>query len=235
MKELKGILLDAEGTFLHIYPSVGHVYSYILQKHGYKTDPQQINKAFFKIWQKEQTRKKETISRESNYQFWKNIFLNATNEVVKLEDPEMVFEECYNEFSKKKWWQLAPNFLEALKTWNQEGLKIAVVSNWDERLIKLLDEFNIRDLFHALIISTEVGLEKPDPEIIKLACKKIDIEPSQAVMIGDNLDLDYEAAKAAGCAGLIYDPKQRYPDIKQTISDFKEIKNKKLLLTACSQ
>ncbi len=234
-QDLKGVLLDAEGTFLHIHPSVGHVYCYVMAQHGHECDPAQINDAFLKIWHKEKQRKKKEISRASNYLFWKNIFLKAVTPFARLDDPEGAFKQCYHEFSKKKWWRLAPNFLDTLHKWSIQGLKIGVVSNWDERLLNLIQEFEISDLFHSVIISTEVGLEKPDPEIVRLACQEMDIRPDQAVLIGDSAELDCRAAAAAGCKGILYDPKARSFSGCCSIGDFGQVAKKEDLIKAAEE
>uniref|UniRef100_A0A453QFQ0 Uncharacterized protein n=1 Tax=Aegilops tauschii subsp. strangulata TaxID=200361 RepID=A0A453QFQ0_AEGTS len=48
-------------------------------------------------------------------------------------------------------------------------VKLAVVSNFDTRLRKLLKDLNVSHLFDAIVVSSEVGYEKPAPEIFKIA------------------------------------------------------------------
>lgn len=57
------------------------------------------------------------------------------------------------------------------------------------------------DLFDAVVISGEVGLRKPDPEIYRLAAKLIDAEPSSCVFIDDLKD-NVEGAEAVGMTGI---------------------------------
>jgi len=234
MKNLKAVLLDAEGTFIHIHPSVGDVYAYVLSQYGLQCSPDKINKAFFTIWNRAKTKRKKEISRDTNYLFWKEIFLETIAGSVELQDPETIFKDCYQEFSKKRWWKLAEGIVETLKKWKSDGLLIGIVSNWDERLFDLLDEFDIKEYFDTVTISTEVGLEKPDPKIVELACSNLGVAPSQAVMIGDSLELDHPAALAAGCSSILYDPRGNIPNNYCRIKDFNAVGDKEKLIKVIS-
>lgn len=57
------------------------------------------------------------------------------------------------------------------------------------------------DLFDAVVISGEVGLRKPDPEIYRRAAKLIDAEPSSCVFIDDIKD-NVKGAEAVGMTGI---------------------------------
>lgn len=52
--------------------------------------------------------------------------------------------------------------------------------------------------FAQIVISGEVGVGKPDPEIFNIALKRIGIKPDQAVMAGNNLETDIKGANEAG-------------------------------------
>ncbi len=237
MNEIKAVLLDAEGTFVHIHPSVGHVYAYVLSKHGYNYNPLVINRAFSKIWSKAKTKRKKAISREANLLFWKEIFLETTSIFAELEDQDAIFMECYKEFSKTRWWRLAEGLVETLEQWKSEDLRIGIVSNWDERLDELINGFGIWKYFDSITISTEVGIEKPNPKIIELTCSNLGVSPSQAVMIGDSPDLDHAAALAAGCYSILYDPYGNLSGSYCCITDFKAVgckeKLKKVIEGSC--
>jgi putative hydrolase of the HAD superfamily len=58
------------------------------------------------------------------------------------------------------------------------------------------------DTFDVLVIAGEVGMAKPDPAIFHLACRQLGVHPCQAVHVGDRLDLDAQAAVAAGLRGV---------------------------------
>lgn len=64
-------------------------------------------------------------------------------------------------------------------------------------------------LFDALVISGEIGLNKPDPRVIDHTLSLLGCEDkSQALMVGDSLSSDIQAAFNAGIDSCWYNPQQ---------------------------
>lgn len=61
--------------------------------------------------------------------------------------------------------------------------------------------------FQAILISgdSEIGVRKPSPKIFHLACEKLGVSPSEAIMIGDNVEADIKGAEAAGLSAVHID------------------------------
>ena len=84
---------------------------------------------------------------------------------------------------------------------------IGVVSNnvLDEQQEKLricgLDRF-----VDELVVSAEVGVSKPDPEIFRVAINRLGVSAQQAVMVGDSWAADIEGARAAGIRAIWFNP-----------------------------
>ncbi len=64
--------------------------------------------------------------------------------------------------------------------------------------VKELEELGILDFFSALVGFEDVSLYKPHPDGINLALRRLEITPSEALMVGDSAS-DIGAAKAARC------------------------------------
>jgi putative hydrolase of the HAD superfamily len=60
------------------------------------------------------------------------------------------------------------------------------------------------DFFETILVSgdADVGFAKPHPKIFELACERLEVAPAEALMIGDNLKLDVEAAIAFGLQAI---------------------------------
>ena len=64
------------------------------------------------------------------------------------------------------------------------------------------------DLFDAAVISADVGLHKPQPEIYLLACERLAVEPYQTVFV-DDLRENCAGAEAVGMTALLHrDPEE---------------------------
>ncbi|MBA7627985.1 Phosphoglycolate phosphatase [subsurface metagenome] len=64
--------------------------------------------------------------------------------------------------------------------------------------------------FSHILISEEIGFRKPEKEIFQIAIKKAGCRPEEAVMVGDNLGEDIEAAKNLGMKTVLFDSKNRF-------------------------
>src|SRR5690606_31310012 len=73
-----------------------------------------------------------------------------------------------------------------------------------------------QQLFDAMVFSYEVGMTKPDPRIFALTCKRLGVNPNQAVMV-DDIERYCEAAKMEGMKAVVY------KDFKQCKRDLEEI------------
>jgi putative hydrolase of the HAD superfamily len=90
--------------------------------------------------------------------------------------------------------------LEALRG---RGLQLGLVSNaFDppELLHRDLERFGIAERVDVALFSSEVGRRKPDPEIFRRALAALDVEPAEALFVGDTLATDIAGASALGLA-----------------------------------
>ncbi len=84
--------------------------------------------------------------------------------------------------------------------------RLGVVSNFYGNLEVVLAEAGILPLVGAAVDSSAVGFFKPDPRIFALAVKRLEVEPQEAVMVGDSWEKDCLAALRAGLHALWLHP-----------------------------
>jgi len=92
---------------------------------------------------------------------------------------------------------------------SQPETVLGVVTNGegDPQRAKLA-AIGLEDRFAVVVASGEVGVAKPDPAIFALACERLGVQPAHAAHVGDRLDLDAQAAAAAGLLGIWLDRSQ---------------------------
>jgi putative hydrolase of the HAD superfamily len=108
-------------------------------------------------------------------------------------------------FSEPSAWELYPDTLESLETLKSEQFSLAIVSNWNSSLRKVVDGLHLTDYFEFLISSAEAGSKKPSPKIFQLALEQAGVEPSRAVHVGDTYQADILGARRAGIRGIMLD------------------------------
>jgi putative hydrolase of the HAD superfamily len=99
-----------------------------------------------------------------------------------------------------------PHAATALSLVRGAGLRAAVVSNSNGSIRAILAELGLTRWLDFVIDSAEVGVEKPDPEIFRLALERAGVAPTEAVYIGDLYAVDVLGARAAGLEAVLLDP-----------------------------
>lgn len=74
----------------------------------------------------------------------------------------------------------------------------------------------IDGFFHSLMISDEVGVNKPDSLIFEMAMEDLKVTREQVLFVGDSLNDDYHGAKNAGIDFCFYNPLGKLVDKEYT-------------------
>jgi len=94
---------------------------------------------------------------------------------------------------------LLPGAKEALKEWQDRGVRLALVTNGDARIQRQkLARHGLAEFFNALIFESESPCGKPDGGIYRLALRQLDATPDEAWMAGDNLEFDVAGPQRCG-------------------------------------
>ena len=80
-----------------------------------------------------------------------------------------------------------------------ERFPMVLVSNFYGNIATVLREFSLDGIFQQVVESAVVGIRKPDPRIFTLGVEALDLDPSEAVVVGDSIDKDIIPARQAGC------------------------------------
>lgn len=86
------------------------------------------------------------------------------------------------------------------------GLRAACVSNSDGRAEAHLVRTGTREGLELVVDSHVEGVEKPDPEIFRIALGRMGVAPERAVYVGDLRSVDEAGARAAGMHFVLLDP-----------------------------
>ena len=111
------------------------------------------------------------------------------------------------------WSQVRPETPAFLASLRARGFCLGVISNSNGTIGEQLDRLGLAQFFSVIIDSHHVGVEKPHPEIFKIALERAPekIGPSQTVFVGDTNATDVGGAQLAGLRGVLIDRVGAYP------------------------
>jgi putative hydrolase of the HAD superfamily len=198
---IKAIFFDAVGTLFHLSETVGHHYALVGSEVGLTLDAHQLDRAFYSAWKKMPFRAAIDGPRQNDDKDWWRELVDLVIDQVAPSlsdfDRDNFFEIAYEHFAESGVWELypeVPGVLEQLRP----RFQLAVISNFDGRLRFILQHLGISKLFAHIFISSEIGADKPDPEIFRRALKLINLRSTEVLHVGDDPKRDWEAANAAG-------------------------------------
>jgi putative hydrolase of the HAD superfamily len=102
------------------------------------------------------------------------------------------------------WDQIRPGTLETLLRISKQ-FRIAVISNADGGIQKILSRCGIADCFESITDSGIVGVEKPRREIFESALTAMKTRPEESLYVGDMYAVDYVGAQNAGIDSVLLD------------------------------
>ncbi len=90
--------------------------------------------------------------------------------------------------------------IPTIKKLKEKEFKVGIISNTGsyDSIYKELEKNGLLDYVDVVVASQAVVWKKPSPKIFKIALDMLEIEPSEAIHVGDNPVADVEGAKKAG-------------------------------------
>ena len=88
---------------------------------------------------------------------------------------------------------------------SRRGYLLGIIANTitETEIPDYLEEYGLTEYFKTVVLSSKVGIRKPNPEIYWEAARRIGVEPAKCVYVGDNPVRDVEGTRAAGYGMMI--------------------------------
>jgi putative hydrolase of the HAD superfamily len=100
-------------------------------------------------------------------------------------------------------WMPYPFARDVLQSLRESGLGVGLISNWDATARQVLDEGRLTDCFDHIVISSEVGFEKPTEQIFRHSLRKAGVSPEECCYVGDNYYDDVVGSARVGMDAVL--------------------------------
>lgn len=122
---------------------------------------------------------------------------------------------------------LFPGTIESLEFLRDRYELHLITNGFKEVQHVKLQRTGLDRFFSELIISEDIGYQKPHPEIFRYANEKTISLPKESLIIGDNIEADIAGGRNAGWGQILFNPNghQHYEEITHEIRDLHELRS----------
>jgi putative hydrolase of the HAD superfamily len=206
---IKAVFFDAAGTLIKPARSVGESYAVLAAKYGKQVSSVDISERFRACFSDAPRLAfpgaSETTIATLERDWWKTLVTQVFEPWSPFAEFDGYFAELFAYFASPNAWTLYPDVLETLTTLKKRGMILDVISNFDSRLVHILNGLGAGSLFENIFVSSRVGYAKPDARIFHAALNRHDLKPQNALHVGDSESNDFNGANRAGLKGILVD------------------------------
>ena len=121
--------------------------------------------------------------------------------------------EIYAYHQSENIWETVPDDVRpALAALRDIGVTLAVASNANGVLHRLLDRVGLTPYFDVICDSCVEGVEKPDPRFFEIVMARAGGRRESTLHVGDLYHVDVAGARNTGIGAMLLDPHDLYPD-----------------------
>jgi putative hydrolase of the HAD superfamily len=204
---IKAIFFDAAGTLIKPARQVGETYAVLAQKYGVEPSAAEITERFRLCFHSAPplafpgtpAARIEDLERA----WWRELVRRVFEPWDGVQRFDDYFAELFAYFAQPDAWALYPEVAETLPVLESRGLVLSVISNFDSRLIGILQGLGAAHWFEHIFVSSRVGYAKPDRQIFHTALERHSLEAGDALHVGDSEEKDLLGANRAGLKGVL--------------------------------
>ncbi|HEY2105795.1 MAG TPA: HAD-IA family hydrolase, partial [Candidatus Binataceae bacterium] len=205
---LKTVFFDAAGTLFETRRPVGDLYADVARGFGANVSGKAISAAFRHSFGSAPglafgPGREGTELRRLEREWWRQRVSETFAGLHQFDNFDAYFDALFEFFGDCANWVVFDDVFPALEDLRGAGLRLAVISNFDSRLYRLLQGLGLQRYFDSVTISSEAGYAKPDPELFNFALAAMGTSADEALHVGDAPHLDVAGANAAGIEAIL--------------------------------
>ena len=204
------LLFDAAGTLIQPAEPVERVYQRHFARHGWAAEEAHLKHSFRKTFGTlaDPDFQNHTDGDAAEQEWWSRV-VRETALAVGVRAEEDALRECFGglfaHYAAGSAWAVFPEVRAVLAELRGSGFRMAVVSNFDRRLHRVLEELDLTRWFDLVLTSADVSARKPSPVLLQSAMRHLAVGPEHTRLVGDSHRADGGAADQAGVEAFIID------------------------------
>ena len=219
MRGLRAVLFDVDFTIAKPGPLLGpDGYRTAGERHGLSLDPA--------LYAQARAAAVQDLQHHPELDHDEEIWIRFTEDIVRGmggdgDAVREVAEAITDGWLHSANFELYEDALPVMATLREEGLKLGLVSNTSRDLDAFVRHFAIE--VDAWISSGAHGKVKPSPSIFRAVLDLLEVEPAEAIMVGDSPIDDIEGARALGMRAFLLDREGLHPNALDALETLHEL------------
>jgi putative hydrolase of the HAD superfamily len=202
-RPIRAVLFDAVGTLLLPREPVAETYCRLARPLGSRLGAADVARNFAAALAAD-GRRLET-SEELERLRWRQIVAQSLTD-LGIEHIDPLFELLWDHFARPDSWRLAPEVPGLWRRLTAAGFVLGIASNFDGRLEAVRQSHPPLDEARWCFVSSQIGYRKPAPQFFAAIEQRLDMRPDEILLVGDDHDHDFAAARLAGWSAVLVEP-----------------------------
>jgi putative hydrolase of the HAD superfamily len=216
---IAAVTFDVGGTLIEPWPSVGRIYAEVADRVGIgPLDPARLDERFGTAWRSAHVSPRGF---DHSRTAWAALVETTFHGLTERAGDPGLFEALWRRFIEPDAWRVFPDVHPCFEELRARGLRLAALSNWDERLHPLLAGLGLAGAFEFSVASAEIGAHKPAPEAFAHVTRRFGLPPSALLHVGDSEREDVAGARSAGWSAVRVD--RRNPAHEGSLASLAEL------------
>ena len=207
LNQYSTIIFDAADTLIELSPTLRNVIMEFSESELQLPDPETRVRDYIaasELWVGERRKKENSgAPKIASSDFFTNMILAGLRAILPdTEEEELLsIEKLLRKRFKGMEWVAVPDAAYVLESLTEKGNTLGVVSNFTPDLPNILENQGLNQYLKCIVVSSIVGVSKPDPKIMAFATNELSVPAEECVYIGDS-PFDVQCAKDAGMVAV---------------------------------
>jgi HAD superfamily hydrolase (TIGR01549 family) len=215
---LRAVVFDVDFTLARPGPDLGpDGYRDLGRRYGLELDPTRYERA--------RAAALAEVKRHPELDHDEEIWVLFTERIIVgmggVGDTYAAAVEMEARWARSQHFDLYDDALPVLDLLRGRGLKLGLLSNSSRDLADFV--LHHRLPADAVLTSGAHGKTKPHESIFRAMLGLLEVEPGEALMVGDTIEDDVEGALAVGMRAVLLDREGRYPERPERLGDLREL------------
>ena len=202
-KRISTVVFDAVGTLIYPEPGVAQAYTAVGRRFGSKLTQPEVARRFRAVFAAVEARDRAgdlRTNEDIELGRWQHIVRHVLDDV---RDYTGCFNELWGHFARPSSWRVFPDVPSSLATLASRGVRLAIASNFDQRLLEIARHIDSIRICGPVLVSSQLGYRKPHRQFFEAIRETLGVESQSVLYVGDDPENDITAASGAGFQALL--------------------------------